>query len=285
MSIPLIEVRGCESEVELNEVVELCDAAFSNTTREYFVRHLLKDKTLALNDTRILLKDGKIVSSVQIFPRIISLQKGELKYGGIGNVATLPSERSRGYAGILLKDAFDYMVKKDFPVSMLTTHINSYYEKFGFKTVLRTIARISNVKGIGCKDVKVFDEFRDFENVINLYKEFNINKTGTIVRDKRYWQSQFDFCDEDKDLFLVYYPKDVLKGFVRAQRKEKIIKVQEYAFRSADKTVLTKLFQCLSYITGFNEIEMFLTKKEEDYINPGFPFSFKRRKRFYDLFP
>jgi predicted acetyltransferase len=284
MSNPTIEVRGCKSAEELNKVVELCDAAFPKTPIEYFARHVLKDKTLAFDDTRILLKDGKIVSSVQVFPRIINTHKGELQFGGIGNVATLPSERNNGYAGILLKDALAYMINKGFPVSMLTTHINSYYEKFGFKTIIRNTAHIDQVEGKLGKEIREFNTAIDLEKVMNLYNEFNNKKLGTIVRDKKYWLSQLDFSGEDKDLFLVYESNDELNGFIRAERKENIIRILEYAFKYGDKTILKKLTENLSFLTGIKVFELFLTKKEEENIDTGFSFSLKIEDDFMICF-
>ena len=128
-----IEIRGCNSKEELIEVVELCDSAFPKTRREYFERHVLKDKTLDTNDPRVLLIDGKIVSSVQVFPRTIYVQKDKIQIGGIGNVATLPSERGKGYAGLLIKGSLDYIIKKGYPLSMLASSINPCFEKFGFR--------------------------------------------------------------------------------------------------------------------------------------------------------
>ena len=108
-----IEIRGCYSIDELRQVVDLCDAAFPETPREYFDRHILHDGTLALEDTRILVKDGKIVSSVQVFPRTIYAAGKKMNVGGIGNVATLPSERKNGYAGMVMKDSMNHISAKD----------------------------------------------------------------------------------------------------------------------------------------------------------------------------
>lgn len=278
------EVRGCESLKELNSVVELCDAAFPKTPKEYFARHLLKDKTLSFNDTRILLRDGKIVSSVQVFPRIISVSEGVIRFGGIGNVATLPAERNNGYAGILMHDALEYMTNKGFPLAMLSTHINSYYEKFGFTTILRTSARFKVLQGESFEEISQFNLEEDLPNVMKLYNEFNFKKAGTVVRDRNYWMSQLDFSGEDKDLFLLYESDNELKGFIRAQRKDNIIRILEYAFKSLDKITFTKLVKNLSRLTGINEFELFLTKKEEEILEPEFPFSLKAEEDFMICF-
>src|SRR5271169_312186 len=142
MTDSALEIRGCRSGEELEEVVSLCDAAFPKTSREYFARHVLKDRTLAPADTRVLVKDRKIVSSVQVFPRTMYCRGEKIGFGGIGNVATLPAEREKGYAGSVLRDALEYIRKKKLPVSLLTTTINPYYAKFGFQTIQRHVVQI-----------------------------------------------------------------------------------------------------------------------------------------------
>jgi len=278
-----MEIRGCNSKKELIEVVELCDSAFPKTRREYFERHVLKDKTLDEKDSRVLLIDGKIVSSVQVFPRTIYVQKERIKIGGIGNVATLPAERGKGYAGLLIKDSLDYIIKKGFVLSMLTTSINPYYEKFGFQTILRTIAAINCNEGKNHKEISKFDKNNDLKDIINIYSGFNSGKIGTIVRDEEYWLSQFEFCDEDKDLFLVYKSKDETIGFIRAQRKENYISVLEYAFKDNNTLVFAKLIEELSFITGINDFKLFLTKEEENIIR-RYSFSLKDEKDFMICF-
>ncbi len=284
MKSVLIEIRGCNSKEELIEVVSLCDSAFPKTRREYFERHVLKDNTLNKKDTRILLIEGKIVSSVQVFPRTIYVQKEKIQMAGIGNVATLPSQRGKGYAGLLIKDSLGYIIKKGYALSMLTTSINSYYEQFGFQTVLRTIAVINCSEGKDHKEIIKFNKNNDIKDIISIYNGFNSGKIGTIARDKQYWLSQFEFCGEDEDLFLVFKTEGEILGFIRAQRKVNYISILEYAFKDNHTFVLTKLIEKLSFLTGINEFRLFLTKGEEKNIINRFSFSLTEEKDFMICF-
>ena len=156
--------------------------------------------------------------------------KGEkLTFGGIGNVATLPEERGKGYAGMVLQDALNYIRSKNLRIALLSTTINSYYEKFGFKTIKRHLVSIDLPGMQEHPDVRVFDDTRDLGAVMSLYEKFNNESTGPVVRDSKYWHSQFDFCGEDKDLFFVYDEGEIL-GFIRAKRKTDRAQVLEYAF-------------------------------------------------------
>jgi predicted N-acetyltransferase YhbS len=267
MGIQNIEIRGCKSKRELFQVIDLCDSSFPETAKEYFERHALKDETLSLDDTRILLLDGGIVSSVQVFPRTIYIKSSKLKVGGIGNVATLPLERKHGYAALLIKDAIKYIKQMNYPVSILTTVVNSYYERFGFQTINRSIVDIEVTYKNENPNVRKFDIERDLSRVMKLYHEYNHLSLGPVVRDEDYWKSQFNFCGEDKDLFLIYEETGILKGFIRGKRGIDRIKIWEYAGHDMLEDVVSELFKHVSSMTKQNRIEMFLSEDERERID------------------
>jgi predicted acetyltransferase len=258
-----VEIRGCKSSQELIEVVELCDKAFDNTPYEYFERHLLKDKTLSLNDTRILLVDNQIVSSVQVFPRVMYIKEEKVEFCGIGNVATHPKERKKGYAELVMKDAADYMLKGDTNFSLLTTSINKYYEKFGYKTLTRELYEINNIRSVFNPDVRVFDFDGDFEKIKNIYELYNQNSIGPIYRDEIYWQSQFNFSGEDPKLFLVIETNNNIKGYVRALIEKDKIKILEFAAVTDVDENFQTLMQSICNKTGINKFEIFLSLSEK----------------------
>jgi len=47
---------------------------------------------------RVLAVDGRIVSCLTIYPTHVFVGASRVAMGGIGNVATLPSERNKGHA-------------------------------------------------------------------------------------------------------------------------------------------------------------------------------------------
>ena len=258
-----MEVRGCQSVKELEEVVELCDAAFPKTEREYFERHILKDRTLSPADTRILVKDGKITSSAQVFPRRMYFQGGKVDIGGIGNVATLPLQRGKGFAGMVVKDSLDYIRKKNLSISFLTTTINTYYEKFDFTTVRRCIGQINLASVKENAHVRRFDRDRDLDKLMRLYAHYNKDSNGPIIRDTNYWLSQLDFCGEDKNLFYLYEDADEVLAFVRAKRKFDLIQVLEYGFADNRGEIMRILFEHLAFEANLAKLEMFVSDGEK----------------------
>lgn len=258
-----LELRGCKTNEELHAVVELCDAAFDKTAKEYFERHLFNDTTLSLDDTRILLKDGVIVSSVQVFPRTIYIGGKRVLMGGIGNVATLPSERKKGHAEKVLRDSMDYVKRKGFKVSLLTTTINEFYEKFGFKTIKRQLIHLNVLPRTDQSRVRVVDWGRDMDRVMQLYDEYNTGSTGPIVRDAAYWQTQFGFCGEDEKLFLVWEEGKEIRGYVRGRKDTDSTRILEYAVRDGEEQILRTLLEDLSFRTRQPKLEVFVSGSEK----------------------
>jgi predicted N-acetyltransferase YhbS len=230
---------------------------------------VLKDRTLVPDDTRVLVKDGKIISSVQVFPRTMYCRGEKIGFGGIGNVATLPSEREKGYAGRVLRDALEYIRKKKLPVSLLTTTINSYYEKFGFQTIRRHVVEMELPRAAEHPGVRAFDRDRDLDRVIKLYDRFNTQFVGSLVRDEAYWDSQFEFCDEDRSLFDVDETERELRGFVRAIKKPDHVQVLEYAFTGNPQESLPGLFEHVARGAGERRLKMFASDTERAYLSFG----------------
>jgi predicted N-acetyltransferase YhbS len=261
-----VEILGCTSRKELEEVVDLCDAAFPKTEKEYFVRHVLKDKTLEPSDTRVLVKDRKILSSVQVFPRTMYVKGKKLTFGGIGNVATLPAQRGKGYAGMVMQDALNYIKSKKLRIALLSTTINSYYEKFGFTTIMRHCVSIDLPGMQKHPEVRAFDQYRDLNAVMGLYEKYNNKGTGPVVRDSKYWHSQLDFCGEDKDFFFIYDDGGEILGFIRAKRKTDRVQVLEYAFADHRRNIIQSLFEHLAFAAHLPKLEFFTSDRERGYL-------------------
>lgn len=258
-----IEIRGCKNKDELLKVVNVCDLAFKKTPYEYFERHLLKDDTLSPEDTRILMIDGEILSSVQVFPRKIYLKGDIIDFAGIGNVATLPAKRKLGFAEMVMRDAINYMKAKDFRFSLLTTSINKYYEKFGYKSLKRELIEMTNVSSKFYDQVRKFNREKDYESIKKIYLFYNQKSIGSLYRDLIYWESQFAFCGEEEKLFLVYEFDGYIIGYIRAVGENDTIKILEFAANIDYSKVFDVLVQSLCHQTGFTKVEIFLSESEK----------------------
>ncbi|GEM_PF-5167101 len=126
---------------EVEAVVRLLDAAFDKTPARYFRRKLIEP------DSRtVAIFDGDVpVSTLTLYDRQVWYDGSRLKMLGIGDVGTHPDYRGKGLASKLMRFAVDYIREQGYPLSILFTDINSYYERFGYTTVekLFTVVPIS----------------------------------------------------------------------------------------------------------------------------------------------
>ncbi|RLD14114.1 hypothetical protein DRI50_05920, partial [candidate division KSB1 bacterium] len=88
------------------------------------------------------------------------------------------------------------------PLSILFTGINGFYERFGFQTAPAWRARFFVPETVPAKfEIRKFKP-TDFEPVQQLYRRFNRNKSGALLREPAYWRANLLFAEEN-ELFLV----------------------------------------------------------------------------------
>lgn len=265
----MFDISRCTSRKELEEVVDLCDRAFPNTPREYFHRHVLSDATLRPEHTLIGRKDGRIVSSVQIFPRTCWMEGDTLPFAGIGNVATDPAERKMGYAGLIMEEAIRCMKADGFPFSTLTTTINAYYAKFGYVTVPRDVAVFTTAPEVPeGRGIRRFQRTQDLDQLRELYDRYNRDSAGPVARDERYWQAQFLFCGEDPALFLLLERNGRVEGYMRGAEEKGAVQVLEFGALDSVPTTFASLLGALCAAKPGKPVKMFLSERERQRMSP-----------------
>ncbi|MHB0879154.1 MAG: GNAT family N-acetyltransferase [Anaerolineae bacterium] len=80
----------------------------------------------------------RIVSGVKITVRDVTVAGRQVRVAGIGDVATLPEYRRRGFAGAALARAGEFLCRElgvEFGLLFCDTHLLHYYGKFGWQRV------------------------------------------------------------------------------------------------------------------------------------------------------
>lgn len=257
-------VCGCSGPADLHAVVDMLDRTFERTPREYFERHLLRDPTLRPDDTRVLIHGRDIVSSVQIFPRIMTIAGEHMAFGGIGNVGTDPCERRKGLAAIVMEDAIRVMRERDYQFSVLNTTIHPYYERFGYRTVVREVAVVSHIPGTMEVGVRPFQKLKDLQRVKELYRVYNDGDVGPLVRDDVYWDGQIAFSGEDPDKFLVLERDGAIVGYIRAGMYKSNLEILEHAAEGDIAAIFATLLRAVSSLAPGIPIKMFLPECERE---------------------
>jgi len=121
---------------EFGEVIDFLNFVFrSNVGRRPSMGgdypHLYRESNA--HNLRHIRVNGRISSSVSIYPARVQWGEAILKVGGIGGVATDPSYRKQGYAGMVLEDCLRVMESEGYDLSLLWTGIPDYYRRWGWE--------------------------------------------------------------------------------------------------------------------------------------------------------
>ncbi|MCX6375713.1 MAG: GNAT family N-acetyltransferase [Armatimonadetes bacterium] len=152
---------------ELEECLDLWGIVFERVGRGYFPPYFYGDPWSRRVYTRVCAVDGRLVSTVQICERRVRFGDSEIVMGGIGNVATLPEFRGKGYSQRLLSDCARVIV----PQRMLAGRIRADLPKQPSKY-----------------SVRICDWTADLEAIHRVYDVFNDGRSFTTVRTPEYWK-------------------------------------------------------------------------------------------------
>ena len=267
----MLEIRGMREE-ERETVHQMLDRAFPHMSKSFFDKQADNDPVLRPEDTRILLEDGRILSSVRVYFRSIYCEGETVTVGGIGDVGTDPAARGQGYATRLLNDAIEYMRKKNAVLSLLFTRINLFYRRVGYFTIPTIDLDIpipSSTKKITYRKA---DMNRDFSRLAQLYHAFNHRRIGPICRTESYWKSQPHFPRLDPNLFWVMEENGQIIGYVRGSVRDDTLKIQEFSYEKRNEKTVRDLIVTIAHSLGKeNVLISYLSEKEADIFSCWFP--------------
>jgi len=178
-------------ESEIEECIDLAYLVFPDTTSPRFRHHLTDDSSFELEQARVCIADGRIVSFVRVSDRPIHVGFAVVRMGGIGAVATHPDCRGRGCSTALLWDAVHYMERAGYDLSMLFTHQQRHYAKVGWAACFPEHS-YSLPPGEPPEvetpySLRPFDEARDLDAVMAIYNRYTEERSGTLARPRQYW--------------------------------------------------------------------------------------------------
>jgi GNAT superfamily N-acetyltransferase len=214
---------------EFETCLDVWDAAFSDTPREYFRKYFTGDPWFHPEYTRCAFEQTQMVAALQIVRREVRVGQVTLTMGGIANVGTVPARRSRGYSTQLLREAIALMENEGFDFSMLFTGIHSFYARLGWESVPIQVIE-ANIRDelpmpvAGYRIRPLADS--DLEALCTCYEQCNAGRSLTVVRSPAYVRGWTRWDERTPEDVLVAEVGDKLVGYVVAPIEEHLI-IQE----------------------------------------------------------
>ena len=185
------EIRTVSEHIH-DVVLDLLARSFGKDD-DYFRRQHEGDPSYSHDRAWVLLEDGKIVSHVQIYDKVMRYGAGRIPFGGIADVGTDPEYRRRGHAAKLLENAVDYMKRNDLPLSLLYTGTPPLYEAGGWHSVPATVLEADVPTearpGPRAYTVKPFEESQ-LRLLARYWDQAMSNLVGPLDRSVEYFQKQ-----------------------------------------------------------------------------------------------
>ena len=189
-----MEIRAAKAD-ERDEIVDLISAVFVEKCRPRYASQHYEDSSYELDQSRVCVVDGKIVSYVRVSDRSMYLGEAVVKLGGIGMVVTSEEYRRRGYSSALLRDAIAYMEAHNYDLSLLFTTIQPFYMPLGWASFPQTNFELElhDKKSFAPSgwNSRPFDLDRDLTQVSQIYDEHNKGRTGTVLRSEELWRDGY----------------------------------------------------------------------------------------------
>lgn len=141
--------------------------------------------------SRVALVEGRIVSHLRIWERVLNVRGTTLKAGGVGSLLCLPEYRGRGIASGVLADAERFFLEEGYDLGLLFTIIGTpYYDNRGWTPLpLPTFSATPNSPSVGERVGRGVDlNLDDHLDVIrNIHRVECDSSTGSCERTATYW--------------------------------------------------------------------------------------------------
>lgn len=194
-----MEIRSLK-ESELEEHAELVYVSYSHeeelqpgsmlTRPDWWLQGIRSDPYYKPEQTRVMVMDGRLVSSVSCYIRQSYIDGRTAKTVCIGSVCTHPEYRRRGLLRQVLRNAIEWMTEHGILWSYLYGS-EDIYGSSGWRNMTAWSLDVDlNVSECFGKDISIraVEPERDVHALVKIYNSFNSQLTGPTCRTVEYWQ-------------------------------------------------------------------------------------------------
>jgi predicted acetyltransferase len=190
----MFEIKRASRET-IPEILRFQSEAFGLPV-QHFQELIERDPWFEPENILVLLSHGKLVSSLQIFPKPVRIGGASARMGGVGNVVTHPRYRGRGHATRLLKETIQLMRDEGYGFSVLFTKIPDFYRRLKWEVAsprYKYVISATEASGRNSNNLQVAPlRVNDLDAVAGLYETTNKRRTLSVLRSKECWHRQLD---------------------------------------------------------------------------------------------
>gem|GEM_PF-1502297 len=207
--------------------------------------------------SRVCLEDGKVVSTIHIYPRQVRIGGATMGNLAIGDVCTHQEKRHRGYGSGCLRDAIDWASGNDYPMSMILSGVFGFYlsvkwEKFPQHSYNVDLARFSRPRPARDYFVRWFEpDTDDLEQCMDVYDAYNADNSLSIVRTPLYWRRRLRWQSGESPGGWLVAERD---GRIVAYLRSTGTRAVEMCFLPGDGAASTTLFDAFVRWAGRRQV-------------------------------
>jgi predicted N-acetyltransferase YhbS len=253
-----MEIRAARRS-ERDEVLDLLALWFDG--REFFARYNQNDPKFRDELCLVARDAGRIVSTVQIFDRAVTLAGQRVPMGGIGSVFTHEQYRHKGVASELMRLAVETMAREGFEVSLLFAERLTFYNQFGWREIMRKFTVLTGLETLRAPagfEIDSFDPARDLAGAAALHRSYSGPIEVTAVRDQDDWRGNLIYAgNQDQEPgrgsiehFVIARERGALRAYARASRFHGISMIIEYGYAADGAGALLALFKYLGELAA-----------------------------------
>jgi predicted acetyltransferase len=216
-----IRAKRIKSKQDLARAVDLAARVFSSyfTGVQQWGEVLRLDPGYSPGQTFVVERGGEFVSHVRVTLRSIRLGDQVGLLGGIGDVATHPAYRNKGYGSACLEEAIRFMQEAGCCLSALGTGRFSFYGRLGWEIAIPGCRVQLSASGPPAEALDGYSRRRfrpdkDLPAVMSLYDTYNAGRLLNVARTEGYWRRQMEFSVQPPFDGPWGYVKEDPEGFV-----------------------------------------------------------------------
>ena len=207
--------------------------------------------------SRVCLEDGKVVSTIHIYPRQVRIGGATMGNLAIGDVCTHQEKRHRGYGSGCLRDAIDWASGNDYPMSMILSGVFVFYlsvkwEKFPQHSYTVDLATFERPRPARDYFVRWFEpDTDDLEQCMDVYDAYNADNSLSIVRTPLYWRRRLRWQSGESPGGWLVAERD---GRIVAYLRSTGTRAVEMCFLPGDGAASTTLFDAFVRWAGRRQV-------------------------------